>query len=92
MEKNVVVIGGGPAGTTAAVSARRYYPNVKIKLIRQEEKVLIPCGIPYVVGTVRSLEKNLIPNAVLSNNNIELIVDKVTSINKEAKTLSTVKH
>lgn len=92
MEKNVVVIGGGPAGTTAAISARRYYPNVRIKLIRQEEKVLIPCGIPYVVGTVRFLEKNLIPDAVLSNNNIELIVDKVTSINKEAKTLSTVKH
>ena len=92
MEKNVVVIGGGPAGTTAAISARRYYPNVKIKLVRQEEKVLIPCGIPYVVGTVRFLEKNLIPDAVLSNNNIELIVDKVTSINKEAKTLSTVKH
>jgi len=92
MEKNVVVIGGGPAGTTAAISARRYYPNARIKLIRQEEKVLIPCGIPYVVGTVRFLEKNLIPNAVLSNNNIELIVDEVTSINKEAKTLSTVKH
>ncbi len=92
MEKNVVVIGGGPAGTTAAISARRYYPNVRIKLIRQEEKVLIPCGIPYVVGTVKFLEKNLIPDAVLSNNNIELIVDKVTSINKEAKTLSTVKH
>jgi len=92
MEKNVVVIGGGPAGTTAAISVRRYYPNVRIKLIRQEEKVLIPCGIPYVVGTVRFLEKNLIPDAVLSNNNIELIVDKVTSINKEAKTLSTVKH
>jgi thioredoxin reductase len=44
MEKNVVVIGGGPAGTTAAISARRYYPNASIKLIRQEEKVLIPCG------------------------------------------------
>jgi len=92
MEKNVVVIGGGPAGTTAAISARRYYPNASIKLIRQEEKVLIPCGIPYVVGTVRFLEKNLIPDTVLSKNNIELIVDEVTSINKEAKTISTITH
>ena len=41
MEKNVVVIGGGPAGTTASISARRYYPNASIKLIRQEEKALI---------------------------------------------------
>jgi len=92
MEKNVVVIGGGPAGITAAVSARRYYPNTLIKLIRQEEKVLIPCGIPYVVGTVGSPEKNLIPDTVLSNNNIELIVDKVTSLDKEAKTVSTIKN
>ncbi|MEA1964732.1 MAG: FAD-dependent oxidoreductase [Candidatus Aerophobetes bacterium] len=91
MEKNVVVIGGGPAGITAAVSARRYYPDARIKLIRQEEKVLIPCGIPYVLGTVKSPEKNLMPDTVLSNNGIELIVDKVTSINEGAKTLSTVK-
>lgn len=92
MEKNVVVIGGGPAGTTAAISARRYYPNASIKLIRQEEKALIPCGIPYVVGTLGSLEKNLIPDVVFSKNNIELIVDEVTSINKEAKTVSTITH
>jgi NADPH-dependent 2,4-dienoyl-CoA reductase/sulfur reductase-like enzyme len=92
VEKNVIVIGGGPAGTTAAISARRHYPNAKIKLIRQEEKALIPCGIPYVVGTVKSLEKNLIPDAVLSNNNVELIVDRVTSIDKEAETISTTKH
>jgi len=29
---------------------------------------------------------------MLSKNNIELIVDEATSINKEAKTLSTVTH
>ncbi|MCK4419253.1 FAD-dependent oxidoreductase [Candidatus Aerophobetes bacterium] len=92
MEENVVIIGGGPAGVTAAISARRYYPDASIKLIRQEEKVLIPCGIPYVVGTVKFLEKNLIPDTILSDNNIELIVDKVTSISKEAKTLSTVEN
>lgn len=92
MEKNVVVIGGRSAGTTAAISARRYYPNASIKLIRREEKALIPCGIPYVVGTLGSLEKNLIPDTVFSKNNIELIVDETTSINKEAKTVPTITH
>ena len=64
MNKDVVVVGGGPSGITAMISARRYYPDAHITLIRQEEKVLIPCGIPYVVGTVGSPEKNLIPWAL----------------------------
>ena len=89
MEKNVLVIGGGPAGVTAAISTRRYYPDAKITLIRREEKVLVPCGIPYVFGTIGSPEKNLIPDTALSNNNVDLVVDEVTSINRAARTLTT---
>lgn len=92
MEKNVVVIGGGPAGVTAAISARRHHPDARIRLIRREEKALIPCGIPYIVGTLGSVEKNLMPDKVLSGNNIELVVDEVTGMNREAKTLSTANH
>ncbi len=90
MEKRIVVIGGGPAGITAAITARRYYPEAEITLIRKEEKVLIPCGIPYIFGTLGSPEKNLIPDTVLSNNDIDLVVDEVASINKAAKTLTTI--
>ena len=92
MQKRIVVIGGGPAGITAGITARRYYPEAEITLIRKEEKVLIPCGIPYIFGTLGSPEKNLIPDTVLTNNNIDLVVDEVTSINKAAKTLTTINH
>jgi NADPH-dependent 2,4-dienoyl-CoA reductase/sulfur reductase-like enzyme len=89
MEKKIVVIGGGPAGITSAITARRYYPEAKITLIRKEKKVLIPCGIPYIFGTVGSPEKNLIPDTILSKNNIELFVDEVTGLNKGTKIVTT---
>jgi len=91
MSRKVVVIGGGPAGIVAAVTGRRYYQDAEITLIRKEEKVLIPCGIPYIFGTLASPEKNLIPDNVLSNNNINLIIDEVTSVNKVAKEVITTK-
>ncbi|MCK4644346.1 FAD-dependent oxidoreductase [bacterium] len=89
MEKEIVIIGGGPAGITAAITARRYYPNADITLIRKEERVLIPCGIPYIFGTIESPEKNLIPDTIFENYKINLFIDEVTSINKSARTLTT---
>jgi len=87
---DVLIVGGSAAGITAAITARKHYPEAEITLIRKEEKVLIPCGIPYIVGTLESPEKNLIPDTVLSNNNVNIIIDEVTSINKGAKIVSTV--
>jgi len=86
---DVLIVGGSAAGITAAITARKHYPEAEITLIRKEEKVLIPCGIPYIVGTLESPEEDLIPDTVLSNNNVDIIIDEVTSINKGAKIVST---
>ncbi|HHE41444.1 MAG TPA: NAD(P)/FAD-dependent oxidoreductase, partial [Dehalococcoidia bacterium] len=90
MEKaNVLVIGGSAAGLVAAISCRRRNPDKEVVLIRKEEQVLVPCGIPYIFGTVGSPEKNLIPDALLSNNGIELVKSEVTNIDREKKTVAT---
>ncbi|MEA1887641.1 MAG: FAD-dependent oxidoreductase [Bacteroidota bacterium] len=89
MKSKIVVIGGGPAGVTNAITARRYYPQTDITLIRKEEKALIPCGIPYIFGTLGSADKNLIPDKLLTGNNINLVIDEVSSIDREAKTVKT---
>jgi len=49
---DVVIVGGSAAGVTAAVTARKYYPNKRILMIKDVVNVPIPCGIPYVFGTV----------------------------------------
>ncbi len=85
-QADVVVIGGSAAGIPAAITAKRHYPKKGILLIRKEKQVVIPCGIPYIFGTVGAPENNLISDDVLQNNNIELIVDEAKEVSpKERK-------
>jgi NADPH-dependent 2,4-dienoyl-CoA reductase/sulfur reductase-like enzyme len=86
---DVVVIGGSAAGLVAAISSRRRHPDKKVVLIRKEQQVLVPCGIPYIFGTVDGPEKNLVPDALLSNNGIELVNNEATDIDREKKVVST---
>jgi NADH oxidase (H2O2-forming) len=85
---DVVVIGGSAAGPVAGISCRRRYGDKNVVLVRKEEQVLIPCGIPYILGTVGSPEKNLIPDALLQNNGIDLIKGEAVEIDKEKKAIS----
>ncbi|MFW6457279.1 MAG: FAD-dependent oxidoreductase [Planctomycetota bacterium] len=86
---DVIVIGGSAAGITAAITARRHNHDASILLVRREEQVLIPCGIPYIFGTVESAQNNLIPDAVLEKNDVDLILDDVRDIDTEGHVIRT---
>lgn len=62
---DVVVIGGSAAGVSAALTCRRHYSEKSVLLVRKENHAVIPCGIPYIFGSVGSPEKNLIPDSML---------------------------
>jgi len=90
MEKaDVVIIGGSAAGSTAAVSCKRRNPGKTVTLIRQEQQVSVPCGIPYIFGTLGSPQKNLIPDTLLSNNNVNLVIATARQIDREKKIVYT---
>jgi NADPH-dependent 2,4-dienoyl-CoA reductase/sulfur reductase-like enzyme len=84
---DVIIVGGSAAGLMAAITVRRHYPDKKIVLIRKEKQVLVPCGIPYIFGTLGSPEKNLLPDALLEQNRIDLVTGEVTGIDRECKVL-----
>jgi NADH oxidase (H2O2-forming) len=88
-KQDVVIIGGSAAGLTAAITARRHYPDKKILLIRKEKLVPIPCGIPYIFGTVGSTKGNLIPDTPLQKSNVDIMLDEVIEIDCNKRLLST---
>ncbi|MEA3442363.1 MAG: FAD-dependent oxidoreductase [Chloroflexota bacterium] len=85
---DVVVVGGSAGGIPAAIGCRRRYPEKSVLLIRKEEQVLIPCGLPYIFGTVGGPEENLIPDAMLKNNGIDITVGEVEEIDRDKKAVS----
>ena len=88
-KSDIVIIGGSAAGLTAAITARRHNPAKSILVIRCEEQVPIPCGIPYIFGTVGDPAKNLMPDALLEKNRIDLLVAEATRLDPAAKTVET---
>lgn len=84
----ILIIGSSAAGFTCALTARKYNKDAEITLIRKEKKTPVPCGIPYVFGTIHDVEKNLMPDQALANNNVKLVIDEVKAINRERKTVS----
>jgi NADH oxidase (H2O2-forming) len=84
---DIVIVGGSAAGIEAAITARKQYPSKKVIVVRKEKDTLVPCGIPYIMGTLGSADKNVMPVGLLGD--AALIVDQVTSIDREAKSVTT---
>ncbi|RKY43003.1 MAG: pyridine nucleotide-disulfide oxidoreductase, partial [Candidatus Omnitrophota bacterium] len=76
-EKEILIIGGGPAGIVCASTAKKYYPDKKITLIKEKEKGVIPCGIPYMIFSLKDPQENILSTKGLEDMGVEVIVDKV---------------
>ena len=86
---DILVIGAGPAGIISSVTARKYYPEKKIVVMKSVANGVIPCGIPYMFASLKDPEENKLGNAALDKNNIDVVVDEAIEIDREKKSVAT---
>ncbi|MEM0076587.1 MAG: FAD-dependent oxidoreductase [Thermoproteota archaeon] len=86
---DVVIVGGGASGFTAALTAKMLYKDKSILLIKSESKTLIPCAIPYLAATIESCNKDLMPYPLITDQGVKVIIDDVTNIDRNNKKVIT---
>ena len=82
---DVAIIGASAAGLSAALTIKRKNKDAKVTLFRKVEKTPVPCGIPYIYGTLKDVKKDIIPDEHFASYGIDIIVAEVKEINKDEK-------
>ena len=87
---DILIIGGGPAAMVAAGTARQYYPQKKVTVLKKGKESMVPCGIPYVFGPLlESVEDDMIPcGDMAAKMGTELLVEEAVDIDYDAKTVT----
>ena len=84
---DILVIGGGPAGRIAALTAGKYYPGRKIALAQSVADGVVPCGIPYMAASLKNPDDNAMPSAPLSKSGIEVLNAEALRLDRKLKTV-----
>ncbi len=88
---DVLIVGGGPAGLVSAMTAKRYYPDKSILVMKNIDNGCIPCGIPYMFWSLRNPDDNRMGTESLQKNGIDVVIDEASGINRSGKTVLTKK-
>lgn len=84
MKKDILIIGGGPAGVITALTAKSVYPERSVCLVKEIGDGVIPCAIPYMVHTIADPRNNIMGNAPLENAGVDIMVDKAVHLDTSA--------
>ena len=86
---DVIIIGGGPAGIITGVTAKKQNPEKSMLMFKEEEKGLVPCGIPYIFHKLGGVDKNVMGPKGFIDLGGEVITERVEDINLENKIVRT---
>ncbi|MDP2236308.1 MAG: FAD-dependent oxidoreductase [Bacteroidales bacterium] len=86
---DVLIIGGSAAGMVAAVTGKASWADKEFTLVKKQKDVMVPCGIPYIFGTLDSSLLNIMPvDNMLAKSGVESLLNEVVEIDKAAKTVT----
>ncbi len=83
----VLIIGGGPAGTVCALTARKYYPDRQITVVRDIANGVVPCGIPYMISSLKNPADNASSDKPLTDSGVETVIDRAVVIDRAGKSV-----
>ncbi|MCD6355623.1 MAG: FAD-dependent oxidoreductase [Prolixibacteraceae bacterium] len=86
---DVIIIGAGPAGIITGVTAKKAFPDKSMLMFKEEEKGLVPCGIPYIFNKLDDVDKNMMEPKPFVNLGGEVQTDCVTDVNLKDKLVET---
>ncbi|MFO7810174.1 MAG: FAD-dependent oxidoreductase [Candidatus Delongbacteria bacterium] len=92
MKTDVLVIGSSAAGLVVPTVGKRVNPEKKFTVVTKQPKTMIPCGIPYIFGSLPGSDNNVLPaETMYDKTGVEVIHDEVTNISREEKTAELAK-
>ncbi len=89
MKTDVLVIGGSAAGIVAAMVGKCCYQDKEFTVLRNQPTALVPCGIPYVFGSLSGTGEDVISDGIFDKAGIKLLVDEAKELDVEAKLCRT---
>jgi len=88
-KRQVVIIGGGPAGRTIVHLLHGSSQKMSVTLIKDEKINANRCAVPYGIPDVKPLEKFQVPNALVTDFGAKLVIDRVEKIDTDKKQIVT---
>ena len=87
--ERVVILGGGPAGITAAKMLRGFRPDWEVTMVRPEPSSVIYCAIPYVVEGLLDIDRICKSDDIVTDTGTNLVKERATKVNFGDKTVTT---
>ncbi len=89
LRTDVLVIGGGVGGIVSSITAKRCNSQKDVLVVMKSHPMLVPCGMPYTIGSLKNSDEDIIPDDTLTSMGVKIKLDEVISIDEKSKVCKT---